>query len=993
MNSLFKRSPLAAGILLALCSPVYSPQVSAVPGDTVGIEFPVNTQTAGNQSNSNLAMDADGDFVIAWQSLDQDPDDDSYGIYAQRYSADGIKAGGEFLVNTVTSNHQMNASIAMDADGDFVIAWASDGQDGNLTGIYAQRYTADGSTAGSEFLVNTETSDAQFSPSIAIDADGDFVIAWSSKGQDGDGWGIYAQRYSADGAPAGREFLVNTETDNNQTNPRIALNADGDFVITWESESQDKGLTYGVYAQRYTADGFKAGSEFLVNTVTTNDQRFPRIAMNADGDFVIVWESNLQDGSGRGIYAQRYTADGNTTGSEFRVNAETSFNQKAPSIAMDADGDFVIAWQSRGQDDLVDVNGYGIYAQRYTTNGIKVGIEFRVNRATNDNQKTSSIAMDADADFVIAWESNLQDGSGNGVYAQRYEGASQTVDLNLVVQDDVDPVAPGSSFVYSLITTNNGTGTALDVNLLESIPKGLTYVSDDSATVGWGCALTGATVDCSKPFMTVGEASTIQISVIADADARGTLSNTVTVNAAQTDAKSVDNTDSETTVINHCGIDDYCGSTNAIEFNHLLENDVVYPIHQKGLKINDPKYGTGISITNLTAITQNLTVDATTTTLQFDSDSINAANKYGKVIVSDPEYNNGEIVDVAGHGSNFFKRELTVNGVRIMAAGTVGGQIAVPDAFIEKVARMVELFTDVTGSGIDETAQRHFIKTLSGDTGTVHAGLPTIQRVARGSGSDYTPDFLTDRGVQDWNLQPLFDAHAQNDMVWYLNSTGADFGDGDNDAAEVIEHVFHTIHMFGLPTEVKIFTQLHDDWKTGPSFLAMEEAEDHGKWDASGYGPNWKTNPEQFEASVKEYLYLLNFSMFEYTDLWDDGSLAPEWSDDMRTPAGVQTHNPLGYALYNTYIAPVVSKPTLPTIRAIFGDGNTPAQDNPALAGESGYVADPVPTSTDAESTAAGGSGTFSLTPLLLLLPLWIRRRWVALGFPKGNCDMTEKLT
>jgi len=985
MNPLFKRTPLAAGILLALSSPIYSPQVIAVQGDTAGIEFPVNTQTAGNQSNSSIAMDADGDFVITWHSNLQDGS--GSGIYAQRYTADGNTTGSEFRVNTETSFSQKAPSIAMDADGDFVITWQSRGQDDlvdvNGYGIYAQRYTADGSTVGSEFLVNTEASNAQFSPSIAIDADGDFVIAWASNGQDGGDSGIYAQRYSADGTTAGREFLVNTETDNNQTNPRIAMNAGGDFVITWESDSQDKGLTYGVYAQRYTADGIKAGSEFLVNTETADNQSRPSIAMDAGGDFVITWHSNLQDGSGSGIYAQRYTADGNTTGSEFRVNTETSFSQKAPSIAMDADGDFVITWQSRGQDDLVDVNGYGIYAQRYTTNGIKAGIEFLVNRDTNDNQKTSSIAMDADADFVIAWESTVQDSSGYGVSAQRYEGARQTVDLNLVVQDDVDPVSPGSSFVYSLIITNNGTGTALDVNLSEPIPKGLTYVSDDSATVGWGCALTGTTVDCSKPFMTVGEANTIQISFIADADVRGTLSNTVTVNAAQTDVKSVDNTDSETTVIYHCGIDNYCGITNAIELNNLLENNVVYPVNQKGSKINDAKYRTGIPIINTTVITQNLSVDVTTTNLQFDSDRLSTANKYGKVIVSDPEYNNGEIVDVAGLGSNFFKRELTVNGVRIMAAGTVGGQTAVPDAFIEKVARMVELFTDVTGSEINETAQRNFIKTLSGDTGTVHAGSPTIQRVARGSGPGYTTNFLTDQGVQYWNLQPLFDAHQQNDMVWYLNSIGEGYGDGDNDAAEVIEHVFHTIHMFGLPTEVKIFTQLHTDWQTGPTFLAMKEAEDNGKWDASGYGPNWKTNAEQFEASVKEYLYLLNFSMFEYTDLWDNGSLDPEWSDDMRTPAGVQNYNPLGYALYNTYIAPVVSKPTLPTIRAIFGDGNTPAQDNPALAGESGYVADPAPSpaSTDVGNTTAGGGGGgggfFSLTPLLLMLPFWFRRRWL----------------
>ena len=78
--------------------------------------------------------------------------------------------------------------------------------------------------------------------------------------------------------------------------------------------------------------------------------------------------------------------------------------------------------------------------------------------------------------------------------------------------------------------------------------------------------------------------------------------------------------------------------------------------------------------------------------------------------------------------------------------------------------------------------------------------------------------------------------------------------------------------------------------------------------------------------------------MFEYTELWDGGSLAPEWTDDMRTQAGIQSNNPLGYAFHNTYIAPVISKPSLATIRSIFQDGNTPAQDNPALAGASGYV-------------------------------------------------------
>jgi len=363
---------------------------------------------------------------------------------------------------------------------------------------------------------------------------------------------------------------------------------------------------------------------------------------------------------------------------------------------------------------------------------------------------------------------------------------------------------------------------------------------------------------------------------------------------------------------------------------------------------------------NMNATTNFQMTELRTGNLAFTNSGIRAYNGENIEIqpgpgvgggAADPEYNNGAISNVTGNGSDFFKREVTVNGVRIMAAGGVGGQTAVPDAWLEKVARMFELFTDPNGAGINQTYQRNLIKTLSGDTGTYHAGLPTIQRVARGAGADYSPNFLTDQGIIDWNLTNLFDTHVQNDMVWYLNSTGSGYGDGDTDAQEVIEHVFHTLHMHGLPADdIKLYQFLAADWQTGDLYAAMEEAYDAGKWDPSGYqtpSDAWKTNADAFEVAAKEYLFLLNFAMFEYTELWDGGSLAPEWSDDMRTQAGIQTNNPLGYAFHNTYIAPVISKPSLATIRSIFQDGNTPAQDDPSLAGASGYV----PTSVGSPTT------------------------------------------
>jgi hypothetical protein len=143
--------------------------------------------------------------------------------------------------------------------------------------------------------------------------------------------------------------------------------------------------------------------------------------------------------------------------------------------------------------------------------------------------------------------------------------------------------------------------------------------------------------------------------------------------------------------------------------------------------------------------------------------------------------------------------------------------------------------------------------------------------------------------------------------------------------------------MHGLDAvSLKMYSYITAEWASGPLYAAMEEAYDAGKWDSSGYGGNaWKTDGDAFEVAAKEYLFLLNFGMFEYSSLWDGGSLAPEWTDDMRTQSGIQTNNPLGYALHNTYIAPVISKPSLTTIRNIFQDGDV---GDPTVAGVSGYV-------------------------------------------------------
>ncbi|MBL1199005.1 MAG: hypothetical protein FWK04_07950 [Nostoc sp. GBBB01] len=387
-------------------------------------EFQVNTYINNNQINSTVAMDADGDFVIAWTSKGQDGSFD--GIYAQRYNSAGMAQGSEFKVNTDSNYNKSNPKIAMDNDGDFVISWASYGQDGSYEGIYAQRYNSAGVAQGSEFRVNTSTVNSENNPTVAMDADGDFVISWASVvkyDQSSSANGIYAQRYNSAGVAQGSEFKVTT-TIKSQNNPAVAMDADGDFVISWQSVGQD-GSGSGIYAQRYNSAGVAQGGEFQVNTYTTDEQINPTVAMDANGNFVISWQSFGQDGSDNGIYAQRYNSAGQTQGSEFRVNTYTNGGQSNPTVAMDSSGNFIISWQSFGQDG----SDNGIYARRYNSSGVAQGSEFKVNTYTTDNQLNPAIALDDNGNFLISWNSSGQDGSGDGIYAEHYRnsGAAPTI--------------------------------------------------------------------------------------------------------------------------------------------------------------------------------------------------------------------------------------------------------------------------------------------------------------------------------------------------------------------------------------------------------------------------------------------------------------------------------------------------------------------------------------------------------------------------------------
>ncbi|WP_419905425.1 VCBS domain-containing protein [Kiloniella sp.] len=320
----------------------------------------------------------------------------------------------EVRINTETSADQNDASVTNLSDGGWVVTWVSYGQDGSAHGIFGQAYNADGSRFGGEFQINTETYAPQLSPSVSALSGGGWIVVWESMTNFTDyTFDILGQAYKADGSKQDGEFLINTHINQDQTEPSVSGLADGGWIVTWMSDSQD-GSGYGVYAQAYNADGTPKGGEFQVSTETTGSQSLSTVIGLSNGGWIITWTDQGFGRSAEDVYARVYNAAGEPQGQEFLINSEVEGIQSSPALTSLSSGGWVITWESFGQDG----DGTGIYGQAYNADGTKQGREFQVNSITDGSQLVSSVTGLSDGGWVVTWHSVGID--GYSVYGQAY---------------------------------------------------------------------------------------------------------------------------------------------------------------------------------------------------------------------------------------------------------------------------------------------------------------------------------------------------------------------------------------------------------------------------------------------------------------------------------------------------------------------------------------------------------------------------------------------
>ncbi len=316
----------------------------------------INNRETGNQFAPAIAVNrTTGSYVAVWSDDDKD-----FNVEARVFCAGGCKETDQFTVNTSQRGHQKNPAVAMDKSGNFVVVWEGDEDGDDNYEIYMRGFDAKGKERFAETQVNKTKIGQQKQASIGMNASGDFVVVWHDESESQYGSQIHMRGFKADGREAFSERVVAEPGTVNRTHPDVAVAGDGHFVVVWQEND-------GNDASHISARGFMADARqnlplFKVSTNTTGQNRVPGISMNASGNFYIVWANDSD--TEHAAYVRGFDASGKQTLAATSLSSTTEF-VNTPGICVADNNRVMVVWSSEQNESV----GNEIYRQAIEPNG------------------------------------------------------------------------------------------------------------------------------------------------------------------------------------------------------------------------------------------------------------------------------------------------------------------------------------------------------------------------------------------------------------------------------------------------------------------------------------------------------------------------------------------------------------------------------------------------------------------------------------------------
>ncbi|NOG53824.1 MAG: PKD domain-containing protein [Planctomycetes bacterium] len=328
-------------------------------------------------------------------------------------------------------------SVIIGAD----LEW-SDGQIGTIVGTR---------TTDKDGFFDEGVGDAL--PAVAMADDGSFVVTWSQRDDMESDPDVWAQMFDELGQAAADPFMVNTTVSGMQGDSHIAMDAEGNFVITWLSDDFDLEQS-SIVGRLFDATGQALTDEIAISNAEVPANFAPAVAMADDGTFVVTWTADTFDEvSALDIYGQRFDATGQAVGNAFVVTPDNAGFQDESSVSMDGDGNFVVVWQDT---DDIRQDQWVVEGVRYDATGNLLDTQaFSVDPLGQYSQDLADVAMDDTGAFMVVWASDGEDGDGFAIMGRPFDADGQALEeagvLNVETAGDQDEP----------YVTINGTGQAV----------------------------------------------------------------------------------------------------------------------------------------------------------------------------------------------------------------------------------------------------------------------------------------------------------------------------------------------------------------------------------------------------------------------------------------------------------------------------------------------------------------------------------------------------
>lgn len=342
---------------------VLGPDLAPLTGDIKANEL----LDTGVQDEPSIAMDDNGRVLVAWSDRAA-YDGELMGIFARLFDDAGHPLGPEFQVNETWQQSQWEPLVHATPGGGFAVAWS-----GNADGdAYVRALDTNGAPLGPEVEVNIADNNAQIDTAAVVGAAGTMLATWVDFGGNGPGSGtnVFARILAADGTPLGADdaFVVHDVVfEGAQRSPAVDADGLGNFVVVWDDLSGNDGSGDSCWARRFDAAGNPLTPEILVNQTTAGNQFTPQVASDWVGNFIVTWEDDSQ-GAHR-IMARRFDANGSPLGDEVQIDSNTSDDKAQPHVVIDPGGeDVTFVWNGVGPGTAGDV-----LAERWRFAPIEVG--------------------------------------------------------------------------------------------------------------------------------------------------------------------------------------------------------------------------------------------------------------------------------------------------------------------------------------------------------------------------------------------------------------------------------------------------------------------------------------------------------------------------------------------------------------------------------------------------------------------------------------------